>query len=284
MRKVGAHVSTSGGLDKAVARVVEIGGNVVQIFSSSPRMWLGQLPAEDVVESFVKQAKESGVRETFIHAKYLVNLASPKEELIEKSLGSLKHDMKVGEMIGAVGVVVHLGSHLGAGFEAVKDQLVKHIKEVISSNSGKTEFIVENSAGQKGKIASQLSEIRFLLESVGSSRLSWCLDSCHAWAAGYTLGKGSGNSLIESDIVEEAEKLGILGQLRVIHLNDSRDKFDSGRDRHDNLGEGLMGKGALVEYVNHPKLNHLPIVLEVPGFDKKGPDKKNLDILKSWIK
>lgn len=283
MRKLGAHVSTAGGIDKAIERVVAIGGNVAQIFSSSPRMWFAGMPDKSVTDNYVKLATEQGVVGTYIHAKYLINLASPKIELIEKSMASLKYDLKVGEMIKAEGVIVHLGSHLGAGFEAVKDQLVKHIKKVINESPGQVEFIIENSAGQKGKIASQLSEIRFLLESVKSDRLSWCLDSCHAWAAGYSLGENSGNILIGNDIVEEAEKLGILDKLKVIHLNDSRDEFGSGRDRHDNLGAGLMGEKVVASYVNHPELSHLPIILEVPGFDGKGPDKKNLEILKSWI-
>lgn len=283
MRRFGAHVSTAGGIDKAIERVVSIGGNVVQIFSSSPRMWFGSLPEKEVVSEYKKQAEKMGGLETFIHAKYLVNLASPKEELIEKSLKSLIHDMRVGEMIGAFGVIVHLGSHLGAGFEVVRNQLVKHIKTVINSSKGEVKFLIENSAGQKGKIASQFNEIRFLLKSVASSKLGWCLDSCHAWATGYSLGNHSGNSLIRNDIVGEIEKYELASSLKCLHLNDSRDEFGSGRDRHDNLGEGLMGAEAIKAYINEPLFSNLPIILEVPGFEDKGPDKKNMDLLKSWI-
>lgn len=284
MRRVGAHLSTSGGLFKAVESIVEKGGNTVQIFSSSPRMWLAGLPKDEVVEKFNKLTKEHDISPVFIHAKYLVNLASDKKELVEKSKKSLEFDLKVGEMIGASGVIVHLGSHQGRGFEAVKEQLVAEIKNILENSPGKTMFLIENAAQKKGKIGYRFEEISFLLQAVNSSRLGWCLDSCHAFNAGYFLGKDWGNSLLGFDIVDEIVKLGLMDSLKVLHLNDSKDEFDSGKDRHANLGEGMMGKDELSEYLNHPKLKHLPVIIETPGFEGLGPDKKNLDILKSWIK
>lgn len=107
------------------------------------------------------------------------------------------------------------------------------------------------------------------------------MDTCHAFAAGYSLGKSSENSLIQNDIVAEAEKLGILAELACLHVNDSRDGFGSGRDRHANLGAGRMGLEELAAYVNHSQLSQLPMIIETPGFNQQGPDKKNLDILKS---
>jgi deoxyribonuclease-4 len=281
MRLIGAHVSSAGGLDQAPLRLAHLGGNVLQIFSSSPRMWLAAMPASEVIEDFKKNCVKNDVKEVFIHAKYLVNLASDRQELIDKSILSLKHDLMVGEAIGATGVIVHLGSHQGRGFAAVQDQLISHIQKLLQDKNATCKLLIENSAGQQGKIATQLSEISLLLKAVNSRRLGWCLDTCHAFSAGYSCGEDSGNKLYQNDIVSEAKKLGILEKLRVIHLNDSRDDFDSGRDRHDNLGEGKMGKERLAAYVNHPGLRHLPLILEVPGFDNKGPDKKNLARLKN---
>jgi len=283
-RRIGAHLSISGGLFKAVESIVEKGGNALQIFSSSPRMWLTQLPSKENVDRFKKLAKKYDIKPVFIHAKYLVNLASDKQELIEKSKQSLVFDMKVGEMIGAKGVIVHLGSHMGRGFEAVEKQLVNGIKEILRDSPGKCMFLIENSAGQKGKIGSQLSEIRLLIEAVGDSRVGWCYDTCHGFNTGYTLGKDWGNTMIQNDIVEEIDKLGILHRLEVLHINDSKDEFGSGHDRHENLGKGRLGLKLLRAYVNHPKLKHLPLIIETPGFDKTGPDKKNLDILKLMVK
>lgn len=281
--KVGAHVSTAGGLSKSVGRAVEIGANCFQIFSSSPRMWLADLPSGEEVEKFKKEMEKTKMGEVFIHAKYLVNLASEKPELVEKSIASLVYDLKVAEMIGAVGVVVHLGSHMGRGFEVVKNELMRNIKEALSQAPGKAMLLAENSAGQKGKIASQLSELRFLLGSVNDDRFGWCLDTCHGWAAGYFSGKPPVNSLIQYDVVEEIKKFKLESSLKVLHVNDSRDEFGSGRDRHDNLGEGLMGLETLSSWVNQPVFKGLPMILEVPGFEGKGPDRKNIEILKKMI-
>lgn len=262
MRKIGAHLSISGGLERAVENIIKMGGNCLQIFSSSPKSWtMGSLPGKRI----------TAVQPVFIHAKYLINLASESQELLQKSIASLKHDLQVANLIGAVGVIVHLGSHQGRGFEAVKQQLIDSINIILQAVPGPSRLIIENSAGQQGKLCSHLSEIKLILsavDAVNSARLAWCLDTCHAFNAGLDLGKDSVFNLIQSDLV-------------CLHVNDSRDEFASGHDRHANLGEGKMGLKLLAEYVNHPGLKHLPAILETPGFDKTGPDKKNLDILKS---
>jgi deoxyribonuclease IV len=283
VRRVGAHLSISGGLYKAVESVVSKGGNCLQIFSSSPRMWMSKLPSKEEVERFNQLAKENDVKPVIIHAKYLVNLASDNLELVEKSRKSLEFDFKVGEMIKAAGVVVHLGSHLGRGFEVVKDQLVEEIKKILKASSGSVKFLIENVAQKKGKIGYRLEEIRLLIEAVDSSRLGWCLDTCHAYSAGYSLGKDLGNALLGFDIVDEVKRLKLVESLDCLHINDSRDVFDSGRDRHANLGEGEIGLEALKSFLGESVFNHLPLIIETPGFDNKGPDKRNLDILKSLI-
>lgn len=275
MRRIGAHLSIAGGLDKAVANIIKMGGNCLQIFSASPKSW--------AMPPFTGK-KVTAVEPVFIHAKYLINLASDKKELLEKSIASLKYDLQVANLIGAVGVIVHLGSHQGRGFEAVKTELISSINDILQASQGKAQLIIENSAGQKGKLCSQLLEIKLILESVNSPKLTWCLDTCHAFNAGYSLGKASENTLIRNDIVIEAKKLGILNRLVCLHVNDSRDDFASGHDRHANLGEGKMGLKLLSQYVNHPKLKFLPLIIETPGFDRSGPDKKNLDILKSLVR
>ena len=284
MRRIGAHLSIAGGLYKAIESIVAKGGNCLQIFSSSPRMWLASLPAKDQVDKFRTLVKQHNIDPIFIHAKYLINLASDKPELLKKSIASLKYDLQVADLIGAVGVIVHLGSHQGRGFEAVRNQLTSSIKIILQAAPGSSRLIIENSAGQQGKLCSQLSEIKSIFGSVSNTRLAWCLDTCHAYNAGYSLGKGSENALIQNDIVVEAKKLGIIDRLVCLHVNDSRDEFASGHDRHANLGEGKLGLELLGQYVNHPELKHLPLIIETPGFDNQGPDAKNLDILKSLVK
>lgn len=270
-------MSISGGLDKAIDRIMEIGGNTVQIFSSSPRMWQADYADEKTVEKFKKKCQTSNISPVFIHAKYLINLGTGKKELLKKSINSLVFDLKTAEKIGALGVVVHLGSHLGEGFKKIEKQLVESIKTILDQTSKNTELIIENSAGQKGKIGSQISEIGLILGKVNSTRLSVCLDSCHAWSTAYSLGKDS------EKLIDELIYFDILDKLRLLHINDSRDELGSGRDRHANLLEGRMGEKELKAWATHPKLNHLPLIIETPGFDGLGPDKKNLDILKSLI-
>lgn len=284
MRWIGAHLSTAGGISQAVVRLAEMGGNALQIFSSSPRMWQGKLPEPKEVAKFNLLVKQNQVGPIFIHAKYLINLASPAAELVEKSVKSLKFDMQFGGLIKAEGVIVHLGSHLGKGFEAVKNQLVQTISKLLQDRSSKVGLLIENSAGQQGKVCSQFKEISLLLRSINNKRLGWCYDTCHGYNAGYLLGKASPNTLIRYDMVAEAEKLNLIKDLKCLHVNDSRDDFNSGHDRHANLGEGSLGLELLRLYVNQPKLNHLPLIIETPGFDGQGPDKKNLDILKGLVK
>lgn len=274
MRRIGAHLSISGGLDKAVEATVRMGGNALQIFSGSPRGWEGKLPDEKEIKKFRDLCTVGDIRPIFIHAKYLINLGSPQPELVEKSIQSLKFDMQTAGLIGAEGVIVHLGSHLGRGFEAVQDQLVKSIKSILQASSGPTKFLIENSAGQKGKICSQLSEISLLLRTINNSRLGWCYDTCHGWGAGIFFGKDLENTLLQFDLVKS---------LVCLHINDSKGVLGGGLDRHENLGEGKLGLKELAKFVNYPAFRALPLIIETPGFCGQGPDKKNLEILKSLI-
>lgn len=274
MYRIGAHVSISGGLDKAVEATVRMGGNALQIFSSSPRMWFSSLPPKSVTEQFNNLCETHDVRPVFIHAKYLINLGSDKKELVKKSIQSLKFDLQVGGMIKAKGVIVHLGSHLGRGFSTIQEQLVNSIKEILQDSPAGVELIIENSAGQKGKICSLLSEISLLLRTINDSRLGWCYDTCHGWGAGISFGKDWENTLHQFDLVKS---------LACLHINDSKGVFGGGLDRHENLGEGKMGLKELGKFVNYPAFNNLPLITEAPGFEDKGPDKKNLDILKSLV-
>ena len=271
MRRIGAHVSISGGLDKAIERITEIGGNCLQIFSSSPQIWQNNLPEKKEIEKFRELGKVNNIKPVFIHAKYLINLGSPEPSLVARSIASLKHDLQVAGMIGAEGVIVHLGSHLGKGFSAIQEQLVHSIKEILQDSPEGVELIIENSAGQKGKICSQLSEISLLLRAINSKRLKWCLDTCHAWGAGLSFAKGLENTLLEFDLVKS---------LVCLHVNDSKGEFGGGLDRHENLGEGKMGLKELGKFVNYQGFRNISLVTEVPGFGGEGPDKKNLEILK----
>lgn len=298
-RQIGAHVSASGGIDKAVGRVAAIGGNALQLFSGSPRVWK-RAPLSDVpVPEFAKARAEQGISSVFTHALYLVNLASDKPELLAKSVKALEHDLNFDGLIKGDGVVVHVGSHQGRGWEAVRDQVAEHIAMIIKNTPDGGTFLIENSAGQKGKIASQLEEVRWLLDELSrelgaemvKKRVGWCLDTCHAFCAGYDLSDGSAAARAEVEQTVEPEhhlakaldRLSLWEDLRVIHVNDARDSFASGRDRHANLGDGEIPESWLRHFLNLSQLQTIPLVLEVPGLDGKGPDAENISRLKALV-
>ncbi|MBU2542991.1 deoxyribonuclease IV [Patescibacteria group bacterium] len=284
---IGAHVSAAGGVEYTPKRANEIGCNCLQIFSGSPRVWQKPKLESHNINKFFSEREKYGVLSVFTHAIYLVNLASDKSELVDKSVAALKYDMKFDAWLNGSGVIVHLGSHQGRGWEAVRVQLAVLIKEIIAASPQESTFLIENSAGQNGKIGSNLDEIRWLLDKVNSLQLGWCFDTCHAFATGYSLGgtlqAAESNNFHSESALRAIERLGLWSTLRCIHVNDSRDEFGSGRDRHANLGEGNIPQEELKYFLNNPQIKPLPLLLEVPGFDKKGPDAQNVRLLKQLL-
>jgi deoxyribonuclease-4 len=274
MKRVGGHVSTAGGVANALKNTTLIGGNCLQIFAGSPRSWARKLYADEEVSAYLKEATKLDYTPTFIHALYLVNLATDNPDLLQKSIDSLIIDLTNGQSINSAGVIVHLGSHQGRGFDAVVDQTADVIKQIINSTE-KTPFVIENSAGQKGKIGS-IAEIGELFAKVNHPRLKLCLDSAHLFEAGYDLR----NSSVIDTLVTELTNQKLLDHLVCLHVNDSKTEFDSRNDQHANLGDGQIGLTGLSNFVNHPSFAQLPTILETPG-DLGFPDAKQITIAKS---
>lgn len=274
MRRIGGHVSIAGGLACALDRTKEIGGNCLQIFAGSPRTWARSLYLDREVANYRQLASAADFQPLFIHALYLVNLGSDQPELLNKSATSLRFDLQNGDALGAEGVIVHLGSHQGRGFASIKDQVATSISQLLSQSKS-TKFLIENSAGQKGKIGS-LEEIRDLVAQINHPRLGVCLDTAHLFEAGFDLS----NSQVVDQLVNTLIEYGLLERLVLIHLNDSKTALGSAHDNHANLGEGEIGLEGLRNFVAHPKLVHLPLILEVPGANG-WPDKPNIDLAKS---
>lgn len=277
-RRIGGHVSIAGDLSFSLDRAQEIGADCLQIFAASPRSWTRSSFSTNKVKEFNKKIKERDLRPVYIHALYLINLASDNPDIYRKSMLALKSDMQSADLIKSDGVIVHLGSHQGRGFDAVSAQVVKSINQVLKSSS-QTPLLIENSAGQKGKLGT-LDEISYLLKQISSPRLGVCLDTAHLFATGFDLSKEKAIDRLVS-LLDELE---ILSHLKCLHLNDSKTALASGSDQHQNLGKGKIGLPGLAYFINHPLLKHLPVILEVPGFSGQGPDKKNIDIAKSLLK
>jgi len=271
MRKIGGHVSIAGGLPNAITNTLRIGGNCLQIFAGSPRSWARHPFSAETVQAFRSEVEKQQLDPVFIHALYLINLASGNDDLLEKSIDSLVGDLKNGEQINSAGVIVHIGSHQGRGFDAVSSQLIDVLSRILSCTQA-TPLILENSAGQQGKIGS-LEEINFLIDEIKNPRLKVCLDTAHLFEAGYDFTSDQGLK----KLISLLRDLDLLDKISCLHLNDSATDLASHRDLHANLGEGKIGLTGLGKFVCAPELSHLPLLLEVPGENKKGPDKVNIE-------
>jgi deoxyribonuclease-4 len=273
--KLGAHVSAAGGLGKVIDRAQEMGAETIQIFASSPRAWAFKQPTEGDVAAFRQKAGASGVSPVFLHGSYLVNVGGTAD-LVERSVGSLADHMNFAGRIGAAGVIFHAGSHKGVGFEGVLAQAAAALRQVLASSPSDVWLIIENSAGMGAHIGSSFREIGRMLREIGSPQVMVCLDTQHCLAAGYNIIEEGGIT----EAMDEFDREIGLSRLVAVHANDSKAALGSGLDRHENIGEGHMGIEGFETIMVHPAFRDVPFILEVPGFDRKGPDKENLDRLK----
>jgi len=274
---IGAHVSTAGDLPRAVGRAVEIGAEAIQVFASSPRTWAFRTPSDDDVAAFKERSAEAGLGPAVLHAIYLVALGSPDPALVERSVESLTRHLETANRVGALGLIFHAASHRGAGLDAVFDQFVSEAGRVLDAAPGDALLILENSAGQGNHIGSKFAELGRLIRAIDSPRAKICLDTQHAWAAGYDIASRRG---LDATVAEFDREIG-LDLLAAVHVNDSKRPLGSGVDRHENIGEGLIGREGLKTFMSHPAFRNLPFYLEVPGFGEEGPDARNVAILKA---
>jgi deoxyribonuclease-4 len=257
-----------GGIKKALDNGHAFGMDCVQLFVQSPRAW--RFPEHDPadLEAFCERREELGIGAVSVHALYLINLASPKKDFYEKSVTTLRSTVDTACAIGAEAVVFHVGSHLGSGFEAALERVVPALAEALERCNETTWLCMENTAGTGGTIGRSIEELAALYEALDRHpRLGVCLDSCHLFASGYDV---TDRSELDKAVAGLDELIG-LDRLRCLHVNDSKTPLGSNRDRHDNIGEGLMGEGLGV-FLAHPKFKGLPAYLEVPGTDGHGPD------------
>jgi deoxyribonuclease-4 len=272
----GAHVSSSGGIHTAIDRAEDFGCNAVQVFTQSPRAWRPTNHKPESFERFKERRAETGIAAVVCHALYLVNLASPDDELYRKSVDSLRNTIEVACGIEADAVVFHVGSHLGAGLDAGIERVCGAMRELLELCGDRVWFLMENTAGAGGTIGRSLDELATLFDRLDAHpRLGVCLDSCHLFASGVDVSK---REELDRLVDELDERMG-LERLRALHVNDSAAPLGSNRDRHANIGEGLIGE-ELGVFLSHPKLQGLPALLEVPGTDNKGPDADEVRKLK----
>jgi deoxyribonuclease-4 len=279
----GAHLSTSGGIHTAIDRAEAIGADAVQIFTQSPRAWRPTNHDPANVERFKERRAEAGIHAVFCHAIYLVNLATPDATMYEKSVSTLMNTVDVACSIEADGVIFHVGSHLGAGFEAGLEHVVPALERTLERCSETTWLLIEDSAGAGATIGRSVDELAILVDRLGRHpRIGICLDSCHLWVSGVDV---TDRSALDACLDEVEKRIG-LDRLRALHVNDAAAPLGSNRDRHANIGDGELGE-KLGVFLAHPMLEALPMILEVPGPDNHGPDANEIqklrDLQARWL-
>lgn len=270
---IGAHVSPAGGLPKAIERGVERGCEAIQIFNQSPRMWKPTAYTDEDFAAFREAMSDSPVRAVLIHAVYLLNCASEDAEIRAKSLRSLTHSLRVGQAIGAAGVVLHPGSaktgHVGEAVARAGETIARAL-----ADSDGCELHLENTAGAGGTLGRSFEELRELFDAAGADeRLGVCLDSCHLLASGYDIRTDDGVAAV---LREGMRTLG-RGRIRSLHLNDSQTPLGSNRDRHANIGSGELGEQGCMAFLSASGLQRLPCVLETPGENRAGPSRAEVE-------
>ncbi|MBN1320065.1 MAG: deoxyribonuclease IV [Thermoleophilia bacterium] len=284
---IGAQVSTAGGFTAAPERARTIGAEVVQFFSSNPRTWRTRTPDREEIALLTASLRRHSLP-LYLHTIYLINLASPDEHMCRRSASALAHALATGALTEAAGVVTHVGSHKGEGFEKAAARIAGAIRTAfeeagerladLGHDKGLPALLLENSAGSGNTVGARLEELAALLASFPlGPRIGMCLDTAHLFAAGYPVHEEAGLEKVMSELRDRS----LLERVWLIHLNDSASPFASNRDLHENPGDGLLGYEGLSRVVRHPALAHIPFVLEVPGADGRGPDAANVAVVKS---
>lgn len=276
--RIGAHVSSSGGILKVFDRAAAIGAEALQIFPSAPQQWKTPVISDDQAAEFRARLDDSCMP-AFFHGVYLINFGSKDEALLERSVKSLAESLRWASRLGVVGTIFHVGSHLGAGWdEQLIAQVCGCIRQALEDSPEDALVLLENNAGQGNCIGGTWEELGAIIRGLDrNSRVKVCLDTCHALAMNYDVASDSG---IQTAMSGFGREIG-LERLAVVHANDSKQPLGGLRDRHENIGDGHIGLDGFGAIIRHPAFRNVPFLLEVPGLDGKGPDVENVMRLKA---
>ena len=268
--RLGKHVSIAGGLDKAVIRAKEINCNALQIFVKNPRGWKLRDISPEEINKTKNNIKSFDMNPLVVHSSYLINLASPKKELWQKSLDVLIKEYNRSSKIGAQYLVLHPGNHTGSGIKNGINKLQEGLNKLLENTKDNGPMVLlENVAGAGTAIGSKFEELYDIITGVKKDdKIGICFDTCHAFAAGYNL---KSKKYIDRTFEEFDNKVG-LDKLKIIHINDSKNEYDSKKDEHAHIGEGKIGKDGFELIINHKLLKDIPFILETPQFDGKDKD------------
>ncbi len=271
--KLGVHVSIAGSIDLSIDRARSLGLNTFQIFTRNPRGWKFSDLKESNIVNFKNKILSENISTVVCHMPYLPNLSSPKEDVHNMSINALSSELERCNTLGIEYVVTHIGSHLGTGLEKGLDRVVKACNAALSNSSNNTMIILENTAGTKNNVGSKFDELKYIFDNVNDkSRIGFCFDTCHAFAAGYDL--STSKSVI--DTLKKFNQIIGLKYLKVVHLNDSKGELGNGLDRHQHIGRGFIGENGFRELLKNSTIKQLPLILETP-IDETFDDEYNIN-------
>ena len=278
--RFGFHISIAGGFSKVVEKALKAKCETIQLFSRNPRGWGYKDLDCSEVEKFKAALRVSNISPCFVHLPYLPNLAAEKEDLYEKSIDTLCEDLRRAEVLGIPFLVVHIGSRVSLSEDEAVKKVIKGLKKALSKVPNQVQILLENTAGQGTELGSRFSQIQQIISSVNNkARIGICLDTAHAFQAGYDLSSRKGLD----DALSEFDRSIGLHNLHLLHLNDSKTPLGSHSDRHWHIGKGCIGLEGFRNIVNHPQLIHLPGIMETPRQDFKD-DLRNMKVMRSLIK
>ncbi|MBU1131543.1 deoxyribonuclease IV [Patescibacteria group bacterium] len=280
--KFGAHISIAGGLDNAPGNAKKIGCEVFQMFSRSPRGGLAPKLTSAIIKNFQSEMKKNKQLDAYIHTPYYINLASTNNRIRFGSIKVIREELERAGQLGVKYVMTHLGSanDLPRG-QAIK-KVIEGVRKILDGYKGATLFLIENSAGSGNIIGDQFEEIAKIIKGLPKSsqnKTAICFDTCHAFASGYDLR----NKKAIDQTLNKFNKVIGLSKLKLIHLNDSKTDLGSHVDRHEHIGLGRIGKPGFKEFINHPKLKKINMILETPD-DDRGNQQSDLKIIKKLRK
>ncbi len=278
-RRIGVHTSIAGGIYLSLERARELGCSTIQIFSHNPRQWSTSEIPKDSIAKFKQLRSDYDINPVFIHSSYLINLAAMDKSLLEKSGRLLAREMDLADSLGADYVVLHTGSASKDQENNARRRSIQALERISKEKKWKARLLLENTAGEMGDISSGIRDLVSIMDGVNQGLVGGlCIDTCHAFAAGYNLSDKDGLA----EFIQELQTHAGLDAVKLIHFNDSKKDYNSKVDRHEHIGEGRIGKEGLKRFLNHPALKSVPIVLETPK-KNDGDDIRNLKVVRDWL-
>ena len=277
MRYLGCHVSAAGGLQNAILNAEKLGVNSIQIHPSPPQRWVSKEFQDDIADNFNAIRKNSKVDKVFFHGIYLINLATPNKQNFHLSKISLVYYLNLCEKIKGDGVIFHMGSFKDISEDDGYKQIILGINWILEHSENHSQLILESAAGAGNIVGDKLEELAKVYDGIkDKDRVFFALDTQHMWASGY-------DWINDTDkIVKDIDRILGLNKIMAFHLNDSKTELGSKKDRHENLGMGLIGEKGIKNVINHPKLKQIPFLLETPVLKDIDTAKSDVDKLKSW--